>query len=217
MSRSRPSVTVAVVNVNEQNSLPAELQFCGERKSRHRNCWRHGCGDRPRQRRGRSRGQQRYYFLNGTTASALGRWPISDQRDDGAITTAAALNFEAALAERHLYVVIARDNAGLPATSRRKVRSRSGSPTLNEANSLPATYSLSVNENVVVGTAVGTVAAIDLDSAAVALASSAIISQWHDGERAAGRWPISDQRDDGAITTAAALNFEAARRVPPTR
>ncbi len=39
---------------------------------------------------------------------------------------------------------------------------------VNEANTLPATYSLSVNENVAVGTAVGTIAATDLDSAAVA-------------------------------------------------
>ncbi len=39
---------------------------------------------------------------------------------------------------------------------------------VNEANSLPATDSLSVNENVAVGTAVGTIAATDLDSVAVA-------------------------------------------------
>jgi Ca2+-binding RTX toxin-like protein len=57
-------------------------------------------------------GQQRYYFLNGTTASATssdGRYSIDAAT--GVIKTAAALNFEAGTPSVP-YQVIARDNAG---------------------------------------------------------------------------------------------------------
>ncbi len=113
-------------------------------------------------------GQQRYYFLNGTTASATssdGRYTIN--ATTGVITTAAALDFEAA-SPSVAYTVIARDNAGAAGYIQTQSSVTIGIANVNEANALPATYSMAVNENVAVGTTVGTVAATDLDSSAVA-------------------------------------------------
>jgi hypothetical protein len=80
---------------------------------------------------------------------------------------------------------------------------------LNEANSLPSTYSFAVNENVALGTVVGSVAASDADS------GGAFAEQryyfWNGSSATStssdGRYAIN--ATTGQITTSAALNFEA--------
>ncbi|MBJ7388704.1 MAG: cadherin domain-containing protein, partial [Sphingomonadaceae bacterium] len=79
----------------------------------------------------------------------------------------------------------------------------------NEVNSLPASYTMSINENVALGTLVGTVAATDLDtSGAFAqqryyfLSGTTVSATSNDG-----RYAIN--ATTGQITVNAALNFEA--------
>jgi Ca2+-binding RTX toxin-like protein len=152
---------------------------------------------------------QRYYFLNGGTASATssdGRYTIN--ATTGAITTAAALNFEAGTTSV-AYTVAARDNAGNAGYNQATSTVTIGINNLNEANAIPSNYGFTVDENVATGTAVGTVAATDIDSVGVAFGQqryyfwngSAAVSTTSDG-----RFTIN--ATTGVITTAAALNYE---------
>ncbi|WP_296201287.1 cadherin domain-containing protein [Sphingorhabdus sp.] len=154
--------------------------------------------------------QQRYYFLNGTTVSATsndGRYAIN--ATTGQITVNAALNFEAGQPSK-AYTVIARDNAGNAGFNQVQSAVTIGITDVNEANALPATYTMSINENVSVGTVVGLVAATDLDGAGAAgaqqryyfLNGTSVTSVSSDG-----RYNIS--ATTGQITTNTALNFEA--------
>ena len=74
----------------------------------------------------------------------------------------------------------------------------------------PATYSFNVNENVGTGTAVGTVAATDIDSAGVAFGQQRYYF-WNGSATSAtssdGRFAIN--ATTGVITVNSALNFEA--------
>jgi hypothetical protein len=110
-------------------------------------------------------GTQRYHFLNGTTASQTssdGRYTIDVAT--GAIRTAVAIDRETMSAPA-TYTVIARDNAGGNPHHQVQTSVTVTVNDLNEANAIPGSYGFAVNENVVVGTAVGTVAATDLDAA----------------------------------------------------
>jgi Ca2+-binding RTX toxin-like protein len=156
-------------------------------------------------------GQQRYYFWNGATASATssdGRYAIN--ATTGQITTAAALNYEAGSAVA-TYTVIARDNAGAPGFTQASSDVTITVNNLNEQNALGAIPAMSVNENVGVGTLVGTVPpATDPDGAAVAFGQQRYY--FWDGTNAGttssdGRYVIDAAT--GRITTAAALNYEA--------
>jgi Ca2+-binding RTX toxin-like protein len=206
--QAKTSVTIAVANVNEQNVLPASYSFSVNENQ--------GIGavvgtvQATDTDVGGVFVDQRYYFLNGMTASALsadGRYQIN--ATTGVITTAAGLNFEAA-SPSVTYTVIARDNAGAAGYTQAQSSVTIGIANLNEANTLPATYSLSINENVAVGTAVGTIAATDIDSSGVAFGQQRYY--FLNGTTAAatssdGRYAIN--ATTGVITTAAALNFEA--------
>ncbi|GAO52969.1 alkaline phosphatase [Novosphingobium sp. MD-1] len=153
---------------------------------------------------------QRYYFLNGTSAtetSSDGRYAIN--ATTGQITTNATLNFESGSPSK-IYEVIARDNAGATPYNQAQSAVTIGILDLNEANSLPTTYSLGVNENVTVGTVVGSVAATDLDGAGTTGAQQRYYF-WNGTTAGAtssdGRYAIN--ATTGQITTNAALNFEA--------
>ena len=202
------NVTIAVNNVNEQNSLPASYSFGVNENS--------GIGTivgtvvATDLDVGGAFASQRYYFLNGTTASAIssdGRYTIN--ATTGQITTYTALNYEAGTPSA-TYTVIARDNAGTGAYTQDQTSVTIGINNLNEANNIAASYSFGVNENVAVGTAVGTVTATDLDSSSVAFGQQRYY--FLNGTTASatsndGRYKIN--ATTGQITTNAALNHEA--------
>lgn len=153
---------------------------------------------------------QRYYFWDGSTASATssdGRYAID--ATTGQITVNGALDFEAASPSK-AYLVVARDNSGASGYNQAVTTVTIGIADVNEANSLPASYGMTVNENVAVGTVVGTVAAADTDTAGSIFAQqryyfwngSAVSSVSSDG-----RYAIDALT--GQITTNAALDFEA--------
>ncbi|MFM6829070.1 MAG: cadherin domain-containing protein [Novosphingobium sp.] len=153
---------------------------------------------------------QRYYFLNGTVASGTssdGRYAINAAT--GLITAAAALNFEGASPSK-TYQVIARDNAGTTPYYEAQTSVTIGIQDVNEANSIPATYSYSVNENVAVGSVVGSVAATDIDSAGSTGAQQRYFF-WNGSVATAtssdGRYAIN--ASTGQVTVNSALNFEA--------
>ena len=155
-------------------------------------------------------GQQRYYFWNGSAASATsfdGRYAIDAVT--GQIRTAAALDFEAGSTSVS-YTVVARDSLGNPGYSQASTTVTIAVNNLNEANSMPASYSMVIDENVGIGTLVGVVAASDIDSAAAAFGQQRYY--FWDGSAAGvtssdGRYVIDAVT--GQIRTASAINFEA--------
>ncbi|WBY08674.1 cadherin domain-containing protein [Sphingomonas sp. 7/4-4] len=155
------SFTVAVTNVNEANALPASASLSvAENIAIGATVGTIAATDPDD---AHAFGQQRYYFLNGTTASATssdGRYTIDAVT--GVIKTAAALNFEAANPSL-VYKVIARDNAGTAPYNQATSDVTIGITNINEANNLPATLAMSVTENVATGTTAGTVTAADPD------------------------------------------------------
>lgn len=204
------NLTISVANLNEQAALPATYALAvtenvaigtsvGTVKATDPDGTSHVFG------------QQRYYFLNGTSASATsgdGRYAIN--ATSGAITTNAVLDFEAANPSA-TYTVIARDNAGGTGFKQAQTSVTIGITNLNEANSIAASYAMGVTENVAVGTAVGTVTASDIDSSTTAFGQQRY-SFW-DGTSASATTTDGRYRIDavtGAITVAGALNFEAA-------
>lgn len=153
---------------------------------------------------------QRYYFLNGTVASGTsndGRYAIN--ATTGQITAAAGLNFEAASPSK-TYQVIARDNAGIAPYNQVQTNVTISIQDVNEANSIPATYSYNVNENIAVGSVVGSVAATDVDGAG-SIGAQQRYFFWNGTTATAtssdGRYAIN--ASTGQITVNSALNFEA--------
>jgi Ca2+-binding RTX toxin-like protein len=155
-------------------------------------------------------GQQRYYFWDGTTANAKttdGRYQIDAAT--GAVTVAGALNYEAANTVA-TYQVIARDNAGAGTYNQVQTGVTISITDVNEANSLPATYTMATVENGSVGAAVGKVQASDLDGAATTFGQQRYY--FWDGTTAAGTSNDGLYKIDaisGAVTTAVSPNFEA--------
>ncbi|WP_263854108.1 cadherin domain-containing protein [Sphingomonas parva] len=207
-NQAQTSVTLGIVNVNEANALPATHAFSlDENVSVGTLVGTVTATDKDSA--GTAFGRQRYYFLNGTVASgtsADGRYTIDAAT--GQIKTATGISFEAGATGT--YKVIARDNDGVAPYNQAASDVTIGVRDLNEANSLPAAQSMSIAENVAVGTQVGTVAASDPD-----LASGAFGQQRYyflngtatSGTSADGRYTIDALT--GAVKTAAALNFEA--------
>ncbi|HEX8573846.1 MAG TPA: cadherin domain-containing protein [Allosphingosinicella sp.] len=158
----------------------------------------------------RATGKQRYFFLNGTTPGATttdGLYRINELT--GAITTAAALNYEALTAPR-TYTVVAKDNDGAAGFNQASTTVQIAVQDVNEANSFAAPYTFGVNENVAVGSAVGTVKANDIDGAATlnGQQSYAFLNGTTTSATSAdGRYTINSTT--GAITTAAAVDYEA--------
>ena len=108
------------------------------------------------------------------------------------------------------YTIAARDNAGAAGYTQATNTVIIAINNLNEQNVLGAIAAMAVNENVAVGTVVGTVAATDPDSSGHAFGQQRYY--FWDGPTtsatsADGRYTIS--ATTGVITTASALNFEA--------
>ena len=151
-------------------------------------------------------GQQRYYFGSvGNLLSSDGRYRIN--ATTGVITTEVALNFET-MSPGGPYNVVAADNQGLAGYTQLTAQVSIAINNVNEQNALAAIPNMSVNENVGVGTVVGTVpAATDPDS------SSHIFGQQRYYFGSVGNLLSSDGRyrinaTTGVITTEVALNFE---------
>jgi Ca2+-binding RTX toxin-like protein len=203
------TVTIGVNNVNEANAIPATYGF-GVNENVAIGTAVGTVAATDADSSGVAFGQQRYYFLNSGVASATssdGRYAIN--ATTGAITTAAALNFEAG-SSSVAYTVVARDNAGAAGYIQASSTVTIGIGDLNEANSIPASYSFGVNENVAIGTGVGTVAATDPDSGGIAYGQQRYYFS-NGGTASAtsadGRFTIN--ATTGVITTAAALDYEA--------
>ena len=203
------AIVVPVTNVNEQNTLPANYSWNVNENVAAGTLVGTVAASDP-DSASIAFGQQRYYFLNGSTASATssdGRYQI--EASTGRITTKSALNFEAGNSSA-AYTVIARDNAGASGYKQAQSTVTIGINNVNEQNTLPASHSWNVNENVAVGTLVGTVAASDPDSATVAFGQQRYY--FLNGSTASatssdGRYQVD--AISGRITTKAALNFEA--------
>ena len=203
------SLSIATVNVNEANAMPATYNF----------------GSAENAAVGTAIGQiaatdidtaspfntQRYYFWNGSTATATssdGRYAIDAV--SGMITVAGAINYEATPSLN--YTVIARDNAGGAGYFQAQSSLTMTIINVNEANAIAATYNFNVNENVATGTAVGTVAATDIDSAGAAFGQQRYYF-WN-GSAATptstdGRFAIDATTGLITTTAAAGLNYEA--------
>lgn len=203
------ALTVTVNNVNEANSLPASYSLGVNENVVTGTVVGTVVASDP-DSSAIAFGQQRYYFWNGSTASGTssdGRYAIN--ATTGQITTNAALNYEAGNTSV-AYTVIARDNAGAAGYNQSSSTVTIGIADLNEANSLPASYGMAVNENVAIGTFVGTVAASDPDSSGVAFGQQRYYF-WNgsaaSGTSSDGRYTIDAV--SGQIKTNAALNYEA--------
>ncbi|HEX8125722.1 MAG TPA: cadherin domain-containing protein [Allosphingosinicella sp.] len=165
--------------------------------------------------------EQRYYFWDSATSTVSatsfdGRYAIN--ATSGQITTAAALNFEAGTPSRN-YTVAARDNAGAAGYTQATSNVAIAIIDLNEQNALAAIATMSVDENVGIGTLVGTVpAATDPDTANTAFADQRYFF-WDSATSTAsatstdGRYAINAMT--GQITTASALSFESASPSKP--
>jgi hypothetical protein len=112
--------------------------------------------------------------------------------------------------------VVARDNAGADPYFQAQTKVTIAVRDINEPNSLPAGYAMNVNENVALGTAVGTVTATDLDLASTAYGqqryyfyNSGVVS----GVSSDSRYTID--ATTGQIRTNAALDFEAGNTSVP--
>lgn len=207
-AHSEQDFTVAVENRNEVNSLPASYSMsAAENVAAGTVVGSVAAIDLDQAGVFAS---QRYYFWDGSNSSATssdGRYVID--ATTGQIRVEGALNFEAASPSK-AYQVIARDNAGAPGYNQAVTTVTIGIADVNEANSLPASYGMTVNENVAVGTVVGTVVATDTDTAGSIFAQQRYY--FWDGSAASsvssdGRYAIDALT--GQITTNAALDFEA--------
>nr|WP_280529685.1 cadherin domain-containing protein [Novosphingobium aerophilum] len=207
--QAQSAVTIGIRDVNEANSLPATYAM-SVAENRAIGTVVGSIAATDLDTAGSAFAQQRYYFLVGGAVSATsadGRYRISDT--SGQITTNAALNFEAGTTSA-AYTVVARDNAGATGFNQAQSTVTIAITDVNEANSLPATYAMTVNENVAIGTAVGTVTATDLDTAGSLFAQQRyffLVSGAASANSADGRYTIN--ATTGQITTRAALNFEA--------
>ncbi|MGB3473118.1 MAG: cadherin domain-containing protein [Erythrobacter sp.] len=202
-------IAVTVNNVNEQNNLPSSHSMqIDEGVGIGTEVGRVTATDPDSS--SSAFGQQRYsFFYNNNThaVSSDGRYRIN--ATTGRITTNTGLNFEAGDTSQN-YTVVARDNAGAGGYKQDQTTITISIQNINEQNSLPSSYSMSVDENEDVGTIVGQVAASDPDSSGTAFGQQRYY--FRNGSSTSsvssdGRYHINAV--SGRITTGVELNFEA--------
>jgi Ca2+-binding RTX toxin-like protein len=202
--------TVSLVNLNEPNSLPASYSLAVNENVAVNTAIGTVQASDP-DSSANAFGQQRYYFLNDSatsTTSTDGRYTINAVT--GVIRTATVPNFEAP-SPVQTYKVVARDNAGATGYNQAVTNVTIAIADLNEPNSLPPSYTLGINENVVVGTTVGSVVATDPDGGSTAFGQQRyyfLNGTAATGTSADGRYAIDAMT--GVIRTVSAINFEAA-------
>lgn len=201
-------LTVAVNNVNEQNSLPANASTTVNENTAIGTVVANIVAGDP-DSSSTAFGQQRYYFWDGSNASATsfdGRYTIDAVT--GVVKTNAALNYEAGNAVVN-YTVLARDNQGNAGYTQSAMTVTISVNNLNEQNTLNgATFY--VNENVAVGTVVATVAASDPDSSSTAFGQQRYWF-WDGANYSSQSWDGRYVIDNitGVIKTNAGLDREA--------
>jgi hypothetical protein len=209
-TQATSNVTIGINNLNEQNALGAIAAMAVNENVAVGTVVGTVPAATDPDTAGTAFADQRYYFWDGANISATssdGRYAINAMT--GQITTAAALSYETALPSKS-YAIAARDNAGQPGYTQATSNVTIGINNLNEQNALGLIPAMSVNENVAVGTAVGTVpAATDPDTAGTVFADQRYY--FWDGANVSstssdGRYAIN--ATTGQITTAAALNYE---------
>ncbi|WHU01956.1 cadherin domain-containing protein [Sphingomonas sp. NIBR02145] len=207
-NQATATVTIGVTDANEANSLPlAYAMSVAENLAIGTTVGTVAAGDVDRP--SAAFGQQRYYFLNNGTVSATshdGRYTIDALT--GVIKTAIALDFELGTPSGE-YTVAARDNLGNPGYTQSTSIVTIGVVDVNEANSLPGAYAMSVAENLAGGAVVGTVSAYDVDKAGTAFGQQ----RYYFLDQGAASGTSSDGRYtidaiSGVIKTVAAMNFE---------
>jgi hypothetical protein len=215
-TQSTASVTIAIANLNEQNALAAVPAMSVDENVAVGTAVGTVAAATDPDAAGTAFADQRYYFFDQATGAATatssdGRYTIN--ASNGQITTAAPLNYEAASPSR-TYTIAARDNGGAAGYTQATSNVTIGINNLNEQNALAAIPAMSVDENVAVGSLVGTApAATDPDAAGTAFADQRYYF-WDAATGAAtatssdGRYTINAA--SGEIRTAAALNYEAA-------
>ncbi|WP_165357230.1 cadherin domain-containing protein [Sphingosinicella sp. CPCC 101087] len=202
-------VTIGINNLNEANSVPGSYSFgVNENVSIGTVVGTVAAADLDHSTS--AYGQQRYYFDNGTARSATsadGRYKIDPVT--GVIRTNSGLNREAASPTK-TYTVVVRDNKGQTGYNQVSTQVTISIGDVNEPNSWQTINPLGVNENVAVGTVVGSVTAGDQDIGSVNFGRQAYMFD-NGSERsqvsADGRYKIN--RLTGVITTNSGLNFEA--------
>jgi Ca2+-binding RTX toxin-like protein len=209
------TVKITVKDVNETNSLPAAYNFSiNENSAAGTVAGTVVAADADLA--SVAFGQQRYYFLNGTTAAATsadGRYSIDPTT--GAIKAAAALDYES-MSAPVTYTVIARDNAGAAPYNQASTAVTIGVADVNEAPAAiswsPLVPSIAERDRIAApadrpAIALGTFAVSDIDG-------SSLPSGSYD-------YSVSDSRFEmiGAklwLKAGASLDFEAASSVALT-
>ncbi|HEX8062962.1 MAG TPA: cadherin domain-containing protein, partial [Allosphingosinicella sp.] len=207
-NQAQTSVTIQVRDLNEANGLAPPAPFTiGENAAVGTTIGTITATDQDLP--GTIGGTQRYSFLQGTIASQTsfdGRYSIDAVT--GAIKTASALDHET-MSMQVTYQVIARDNAGGGAYHEAQTSVVIGVSDVNEPNGMASTFGFSIDENVGLGTAVGTIVASDPDAPSTAFGQQRFY--FHNGAAASavssdGRYVID--AISGTIKTNAALDHE---------
>jgi len=206
------SLTIAINNVNEANSLPSQSSMSVNENVAVGKVVDTIAPATDIDSSTVAFGQQRYYFWNGSTASATttdGRYRIDAVT--GQVTTNASLNYEAASPSKS-YTVIARDNAG--ATGYNQV-SRSLTIAINNVNEAHSLVSQSYDvseQNVALGPFIGVTATTGqvLNVANLMLSDpeggSNITYRFAGGSNESGPWTIDGAT--GAIWMTGATDYE---------
>lgn len=202
-------VTIGINNLNEQNTLPASFAWSVNENLDSGTLVGAVTASDP-DSSSIAFGQQRYYFLDGSTLSGTswdGRYAVDVVT--GQIRTTTKFNYEAGSTTTQ-YTVAARDNAGNTGHSPQTMTTVTiNVNNVNEQNSLSGA-AFYVNENVGTGTLVGAAAASDPDSIGVTFGQQ---RYWFwDGTNYStqswdGRYSIDNAA--GTIRVNAALNREA--------
>lgn len=202
------TLTVGVTDRNEANALPNSYGFSiNEDRAVGTHVGSVSASDLDGA--GTQFASQRYAFRNGSTLSQVssdGLFAIN--ATTGAITTAKALDHESKASGS--YTVVARDNAGAGGANEAVTTVTIAIGDVNEANSLPASTSMSVAENGGIGALVGTVTASDPDAAGEAFADQRyyfLVDGGVSSNSADGRYAIDAVT--GRITTLRSLDRES--------
>ncbi|HYG31148.1 MAG TPA: cadherin domain-containing protein [Allosphingosinicella sp.] len=205
-------VTITLTDVNEPNDFPQQSYTMSVPESAAVNDLVGTVTATDPDLPAQATGEQRYFFKHSSTVwsdvSVDGRYKINQL--SGAITVNKALDHET-MAGEVTYIVIARDNRGLPPFHEDSTEVKISVGNVNEPNSFTGSYGFGVAENTAPDVVVGTVVAQDPDG------SGSVFGQQRYGFVVAGQNSLSNTTfdgryrigDDGKIRVNGPLDFEA--------
>jgi Ca2+-binding RTX toxin-like protein len=206
------AVTITLTDVNEPNDFPQQFYTMSVPESAAVNDLVGTVTATDPDLPAQPTGEQRYFFKHSSTVwsdvSLDGRYKINEL--SGAITVNKALDHET-MAGEVTYIVIARDNRGLPPFHEDSTEVKISVGNVNEPNSFTGSYGFSVAENTAPDVVIGTVAAQDPDG------SGSVFGQQRYGFLVPGQNSLSNTTsdgryrigDDGKIRVNGPLDFEA--------